>query len=182
MFVEEIYWKIKLPLSPYKPGRAETVQGALPEIHLNNCIRFKIKLWGQTRGGNSPCTQWCWSGFMTRDVQQEKTKTKKTRENNRNVASYLKACKLAMISLCNHNQELNIPTQASNNNIYKFSMGKLFSSKKNWLLGSQKCIHLLHGDPQITAKSNLQHSTLPSYKTVLRKKEKKDGLHSNSNI
>lgn len=59
-------------------------------------------------------------------IKGEKTKTKKTRENNRNVASYLKACKLAMISLCNHNQELNIPTQASNNNIYKFSMGKLF--------------------------------------------------------
>lgn len=127
MFVEEIYWKIKLPLSPYKPGRAETVEGALSEIHLNNCICFKIKWWGQTRGGNSRCTQWCWSDFITKDVQQKK-KQKIKSKNNRNVASYLKACKLAIISLCHHNQELNRSTQASNNNIYKFSMGNLFFS------------------------------------------------------
>lgn len=42
-------------------------------------------------------------------------------------------------------------------------MGNLFFfpfPKKKWLLGSQKFIHLLHGDPQITAKSNLQHYLL----------------------
>lgn len=95
--------------------------------------------------------------------KKKQTNQKIKSKNNRNVASYLKACKLAIISLCHHNQELNRSTQASNNNIYKFSMGNLFFfpfPKKKWLLGSQKFIHLLHGDPQITAKSNLQHYLL----------------------
>lgn len=64
---------------------------------------------------------------------------------------------------------------ASNNNIYKFLMGNLFffffsfPRKIGFLV-----LRNASGDPQITAKSNLQHSTLPSYKTVLGGKKGKE--------
>lgn len=184
MFVEEIYWKIKLPLSPYKPGRAETVEGALSEIHLNNCICFKIKWWGQSRGGNSRCTVmliWFYhKGCATKKQTNQKIKSK----NNRNVASYLKACKLAIISLCHHNQELNRSTQASNNNIYKFSMGNLFFFSpfprrngflvlRNSSIYSTEILKLL-----LKVIFNITFLQI----SVGEKKEKKYGLHSNSNI
>lgn len=77
--------------------------------------------------------------ILSQRMCNKKQKIKKIKsKNNRNVASYLKACKLAIISLCHHNQELNRSTQASNNNIYKFSMGNLFffplSPRKNGFL------------------------------------------------
>lgn len=116
--------------------------------------------------------------------KKKQTNQKIKSKNNRNVASYLKACKLAIISLCHHNQELNRSTQASNNNIYKFSMGNLFFFPpfprrngflvlRNSSIYSTEILKLL-----LKVIFNITFLQI----SVGEKKEKKYGLHSNSNI
>lgn len=115
--------------------------------------------------------------------KKNQTNQKIKSKNNRNVASYLKACKLAIISLCHHNQELNRSTQASNHNIYKFSMGNLFfslSQEKNGFLVLRNSSIYSTEILKLLLKVIFNITFLQI--SVGGKKEKKYGLHSNSNI